>query len=51
MPQGLKIESKTNILLYNSDYIAGVDYPINSQEKEEKEEKTLKKCIQKRLLD
>jgi hypothetical protein len=35
MPQGLKIESKTNILLNNSAWIAGVDYPSESQEEEE----------------
>ena len=37
MPRGLKIESKTNILLYDSALIAGVDYPHDLQEDEEKE--------------
>jgi hypothetical protein len=37
MPQGLKITSKTDAVMYDSSWIAGVDYPLKEQEEEESE--------------
>jgi hypothetical protein len=34
MPQGLKITSKTDIVLYDSSWIAGVDYLLEEEEEE-----------------
>jgi hypothetical protein len=34
MPQGLKITSKTDIVLYDSSWIAGVYYPLEEEEEE-----------------
>jgi hypothetical protein len=38
MKEGLKIESRTGTILYDSSWIAGVDYSITTESEEEDEE-------------